>query len=181
MTRQPLITLTPADGLVCLGIVVGTHGVRGAVRVKTFTDDPLSLRSFGVLLDASGKRRYVVRDIQPDRTGARLMLEHITTREQAAALKGEMLCVSRDILPTLDGADDFYHADLIGLKAQTPDGVALGTVRAVHDFGAGDLLDIDGVFVPFTRDCVPHIDLKAGHVTIIMPQSNEGYDEEAMS
>ena len=185
MTHQPPLTQTPADGLVCLGIVTGTHGVRGAVRVKTFTDDPLSLRSFGALRDASGKRRYVVRDIQPDKTGARLMLEHITTREQAAALKGEMLCVPRDILPALDDADDFYHADLIGLKAQAPDGVALGTVRAVHDFGAGDLLDIDGVFVPFTRDCVPHIDLDAGHVTVILPVSGDDDpsepDEEAAS
>ena len=89
MTRQPPPPQTPADGLVCLGIVTGTHGVRGAVRVKTFTDDPLGLGNFGALRDASGKRRYVVRDIQPDKTGARLMLEHITTREQAAALKGK--------------------------------------------------------------------------------------------
>ncbi|MGB1117309.1 MAG: ribosome maturation factor RimM [Parvibaculales bacterium] len=177
MTRQPPPPQTPADGLVCLGIVTGTHGVRGAVRVKTFTDDPLGLGNFGALRDASGKRRYVVRDIQPDKTGARLMLEHITTREQAAALKGEMLCVPRDILPALDDADDFYHADLIGLKAQTPDGAALGTVRAVHDFGAGDLLEIDGTFVPFTRDCVPQVDLDAGHITIIMPQSDKGADE----
>ena len=175
MTRQPPLTQTPADGLVCLGIVTGTHGVRGAVRVKTFTGDPLSLGTFGALRDASGKRRYVVRDIQPDKMGARLMLEHITTREQAAVLKGEMLCVPRDILPELEDPDDFYHADLIGLKARRPDGAALGTVRAVHDFGAGDLLDIDGMFVPFTRDCVPHIDL----VTIIMPQSDDRPDEEA--
>lgn len=189
MTRQPPPPQTPAAGLICLGIVTGTHGVRGAVRVKTFTDDPLSLGNFGALRDASGKRRYVVRDIQPDKSGARLMLDHITTREQAEALKGEMLCVPRDTLPVLDDTDDFYHTDLIGLTAQAPDGAALGTVRAVHDFGAGDLLDIDGVFVPFTRDCVPRIDLEAGHVTIIMPQSNEGAneganegsDEEAMS
>ena len=189
MTRQPPPPQTPAAGLICLGIVTGTHGVRGAVRVKTFTDDPLSLGNFGVLRDASGKRRYVVRDIQPDKSGARLMLDHVTTREQAEALKGEMLCVPRDTLPVLDDTDDFYHTDLIGLSAQAPDGAALGTVRAVHDFGAGDLLDIDGVFVPFTRDCVPRIDLEAGHVTIIMPQSiegpnegaNEGSDEEAMS
>ena len=179
MTRQPPLTQTPADGLVCLGIVTGTHGVRGAVRVKTFTSDPLSLGTFGALRDASGKRRYVVRDIQPDKMGARLMLEHITTREQAAVLKGEMLCVPRDILPELEDADDFYHADLIGLQARRPDGEALGTVRAVHDFGAGDLLDIDGMFVPFTRDCVPHIDLDAGHITIIMPQSDHKPDEEA--
>ena len=84
------------------------------------------------------------------------------------------------LLPELEDADDFYHADLIGLKARRPDGAALGTVRAVHDFGAGDLLDIDGMFVPFTRDCVPHIDLDAGHITIIiMPQSDDRPDEEA--
>ena len=176
MTRQPPLMQTPAAGLICLGIVTGTHGVRGAVRVKTFADDPLSLGTFGALRDASGKRRYVVRDIQPDKTGARLMLEHITTREQAEALKGEMLCVPRDALPVLDDTEEFYHTDLIGLKAQASNGAALGTVRAVHDFGAGDLLDIDGVFVPFTRDCVPRIDLEAGTVTIIMPESNEEAD-----
>ena len=181
MTRQPLPPQTPAAGLICLGIVTGTHGVRGAVRVKTFTDDPLSLGNLGALRDGSGKRRYVVRDIQPDKSGARLMLDHITTREQAEALKGEMLCVPRDTLPVLDDTDDFYHADLIGLKAQTPDGAALGTVRAVHDFGAGDLLDIDGAFVPFTRDCVPQVYLDAGHITIIMPESDVEPDEEAMS
>ena len=183
MTRQPPLLKTPADGLVCLGIVTGPHGVRGAVRVKTFTDDPLGLGNYRALRDATGKRRYVLRDIQPDKTGARLMLEHITTREQAAALKGEMLCVPRDTLPALDDADDFYHADLIGLKAQAPDGTALGTVRAVHDFGAGDLLEIDGAFVPFTRDRAPQVDLDAGHITIIMPQSDalsdEGADQES--
>jgi|TARA_X000000950_G_C13506569_1_gene493958 16S rRNA processing protein RimM len=167
------LTQTPADGLVCLGIVTGTHGVRGALRVKTFTGDPLSLGTYGALRDASGKRRYVVRDIQPDKAGARLMLEHITTREQAAALKGEMLCVPRDMLPVLDDGEEFYHTDLIGLEAHMPDGARIGTVRAVHDFGAGDLLDIDGVFVPFTRDCVPRIDLEAGHVTVILPVSDD--------
>ena len=95
MTRQPPHPQTPADGLVCLGIVTGTHGVRGAVRVKTFTDDPLGLGNFGALRDASGKRRYVVRDIQPDKTGARLMLEHITTREQAAAEGGNVVRSAR--------------------------------------------------------------------------------------
>ena len=84
-----------------------------------------------------------------------------------------MLCVPRDTLPALDDANDFYHADLIGLKAQTADGAVLGTVRAVHDFGAGDLLEIDGAFVPFTRDCVPQVDIDAGHITIIMPKSDD--------
>lgn len=169
MTRQPPLPETPIDGLVCLGVITGTHGVRGAVRVKTFTGDPQSLGGYGPLRDGAGKRRFTVRDIQPDKSGARLMFEHITTREQAAVLKGTLLYVPRNVLPELDDADDFYHADLIGLQAVAPDGAVLGTVRGVHDFGAGDLLDIDGVFVPFTRACVPLVDLEAGQVTAILP------------
>ena len=112
---------------------------------------------------------------------------HAGTHHHARAgsgLEGEMLCVPRDILPALDDADDFYHADLIGLKAQAPDGVALGTVRAVHDFGAGDLLDIDGVFVPFTGIACRILILMRS-ITIILPVSDDEDlsepDEEAAS
>jgi len=101
-------------------------------------------------------------------------IDGVTTREAAEALRGTMLCVARNALPAPD-AEEYYHTDLIGLRAESAQGVVVGTVRAVHDFGAGDLLEIeceDGatLHLAFTRDAVPEIDFASGRLVVLLPE-----------
>ena len=166
---------------VCLGAIAGAHGVRGDLRVKTFTANPLDIGAYGPLTSEDGSRVFEITRVKPDKMGARITVKGVTGREQAAALKGIRLYVARDKLPALV-EDDFYHADLIGLPAFLPDGTAIGTIRAVHDFGSGDLLEIDNEFIPFTRENVPEIKLSGpdgqGRVTVVRPVSIEPSPEE---
>lgn len=158
---------------ICLGVIIGAYGVRGEVRIKTFTQDPLAIGSYGVLSSADGTKQFTISKTVPDKMGVRAKLKTITNRTQAEALKGVKLYVPRAALPSMADADDFYHADLIGLTATTQTGRILGVVSAIYNFGAGDLLAIDtefgNEFIPFTKACVPHIDIEAGRVLIVPP------------
>jgi len=164
---------------VCLGVVVDAHGIQGAVRVKSFTADPLDVAAYGPVSSEDGARVWPIR-VQGSAKGVVLCrLEGVRDRTTAEALKGQRLWVDRDALPAddpddADGDDDsYYHADLIGLRVEVEnDGRHLGAVRAVHDFGAGDVLDIAPVaggrplMVPFTRAAVPLVDLDGGRLVV---------------
>ena len=156
---------------ICLGAIAGAHGVRGDLKVKTFTEDPLDLAAYGILQDEDGSQFFEVMRISPDKMGARIRVKDITSRHQAQSLKGTRLYVPRDRLPDLSDEDDFYHTDLLGLEALTQTGEVAGKVVAVHNFGATDLLEIDPdgptFFIPFTKACVPKVDIKAGQLVII--------------
>lgn len=161
------------DRRLCVGVITGAHGVRGQVKIKSFTEFPEDVASYGPVEDRSGKRRFAL-DIAGETRGQLIVrVEGVRDRNAAEALKGTELYIDRDILPEPD-EDEFYHSDLIGLAAETMDGAAYGTVRAMHDFGAGDLIEIalaEGgvVLLPFTREVVPEIDLDAGLVRIAPP------------
>jgi 16S rRNA processing protein RimM len=163
--------------MLVLGVIVAPHGVHGGMRVKTFCADPLELGAYGALSTRNGDRQFELKWVKPDKAGARIKIIGITNRDAAEALRGTELCVPRDRLPSLDDAEEFYHADLVGLKALTPDGDYLGRVLAVHDFGAGDLLEIGDRFVPFTRAIVPEIDLANGRLTVLLPPETEARAE----
>lgn len=166
---------------VCLGEIAGAHGVNGEVRIRTFTETPQGIAAYGPLRDAAGTRAFVILSARAARTGAIARIEGVASREAAEALKGVELWLDRAALP--DEADDgsYYHADLIGLVAISADGAALGQIVAVHDFGAGDLLEVrpaaggPTVLVPFTEAIVPDIDLEAGWMLMLPP---EGIFEE---
>jgi 16S rRNA processing protein RimM len=156
------------DNLILLGVVGAPHGVRGEVRIKTFTGDPLGIADYGPLTDGKG-RSYEIVDIRPAKEVVVARLEGVTTREQAEALNGTELFVTRDKLSADADEDEFLHADLIGCEVAGPDGAMLGTVTGVENYGAGDLLDIktpDGRFVlmPFTKAFAPRIDLVARRI-----------------
>jgi 16S rRNA processing protein RimM len=160
---------------VCLGIVGAPHGVQGAVRVKTFTATPEAIGRYGELEDESGGRRFAVRVVSAAKGDGMVLarLSGITDRDRAEALRGLRLYLPRAALPPA-GDDEFYHADLVGLAAQLGDGTRLGTVIAVHDFGAGDMLEIarevgQPVLVPFTRAAVPVVDVAGGRVVLDPP------------
>ncbi len=163
---------------VLLAAVIGAQGLKGAVKVKTFTADPDALRAYGTLHDASGKR-YEITAFRASKPGEAVMsFKGIATREAAEALRGVQLFVAREALPATD-EDEFYHADLIGLDAFDSEGRLVGKVAAIHNFGAGDVIAItrsdgDEVLLAFTRETVPKIDIKAGHILIAVPEYDEG-------
>jgi len=160
---------------VCLGAVAGAFGVRGEVRLKSFCAAPEDIARYGPLFSEDGARRFEVTLNRPVKGGFAATLSGVSTREAADALRGTRLYAGRDALPPLDD-DEYYHADLIGLEVRDPGGALLGEVRAVHDHGAGDLLEVHApgrtqtVLVPFTRAVVPTVDLAAGRIVADPPE-----------
>lgn len=160
----------------CLGVITGAHGVRGQVRVKSFTRDPSDLCAYGPLTDAAG--RPIGLSLAGSAKGVLIArVDGVTDRDAAEALKGVELHVERAALPEPE-EDEFYHADLVGTAAVLPDGTPWGVVRAVHDFGAGAVLEIgreDGseTMLAFTRETVTEIDVAAGRLTVDPPAEIE--------
>lgn len=162
-----------SDRRVCLGVIAGAHGVKGLVKVKPFTETPQGLAAYGPLSDEPGGRRWTVTFKGEQKGVALLALEGVADRNAAEALKGVRLYVERDRLPPAD-EDEVYHADLIGLAAETLGGKSLGRVLAVHNFGAGDLIEVGedkkrSQLYPFTREVVPELDLEGGRIVIDPP------------
>jgi len=165
--------VTDAPKQVCLGVVTGPHGVQGAVRVKSFTEAPKDVARYGPLTDERGLRRFELRLIGAGKGVVIARLSGVEDRNQAEALRGLRLYLPRSALPQT-GAEEYYHADLIGLEAVLGDGSLVGRVRAVHDFGAGDTLELarpgaPPVMVPFTRAVVPSVELAAGRLVLDPP------------
>ncbi|HSI41208.1 MAG TPA: ribosome maturation factor RimM [Xanthobacteraceae bacterium] len=163
----------PAERIL-LARIGAPHGVRGEVRLFVFAHDPDALTRYGPLTDETGARRVRIRTLRPAKEHFVARLEGVETREAAEALTNTGLFVARDLLPPPDDEDDFYHADLIGLSAVTAEGEAFGTVVAMHDFGAGDIVEIAPaaggrtLMLPFTKAAVPVVDL-AGKRLVVDP------------
>jgi 16S rRNA processing protein RimM len=171
--RTPHADPAGATKCVCLGVVTGPHGVQGAVRIKSFTEQPEDIARYGPLADESGKHSFDLHLIGAAKGVVIARLSGVEDRDQAEALRGLRLHLSRAVLPQTE-AEEYYHADLIGLEAVLGDGTPVGRVRAVYDFGAGDTLelarpDASPVMVPFTRAVVPSIELAAGRLVLDPP------------
>lgn len=160
---------------VLVGIAGAPHGVKGEVRVKSFTEDPLDLGAYGPLETEDG-RRLEIESVRLGKEVVVVRLAGVRDRDAADALKGMRLYVPREKLPAPDDADEFYHADLIGLAVVARDGSPLGRIVAVPDFGAGPLLEIAPesggatVLLPFVKAHVPEIDLAGGKVIADPPE-----------
>jgi 16S rRNA processing protein RimM len=160
---------------ICVGAIAGSFGVAGEVRLKSFCADPEAIAEYGPLYTEDGTRSFTIKLTRQVAGGLGARVSGIATKEQADALKGTSLYVDRAKLPRLPD-DEFYHADLIGLEARDPGGVVIGTVAAVHNHGAGDLLEISGMgrktalLLPFTVAIVPLVDLKARCVVVDLPE-----------
>ena len=155
---------------VCLGRIVGAHGVRGIVRVQSFTADPDDLTAYGTLSDATGNRRFDVSVTGHVKGLLLARIEGVEDRNAAEALRGSELHIARAALPPTEG-EEFYHVDLLGLQAENVDGDALGRVSAIHNHGAGPIVEIqppDGpsTLVPFTREHVPTVDIEGGRMVV---------------
>ena len=158
--------------LTCVAVIAGAHGVHGAVKVKSFTAVPADFASYGPLMNKSGEVVLIPKNPRPIGNAFTMRSEQITSREQALAMRGTELFVPRANFPEAE-EDDFYYSDLIGLEVKSTDGKRLGTVHAVHEFGAGDMLEIQppksaekqaSFFHPFTKAAVPKVDLKGGRI-----------------
>ena len=187
---------------VWVGAGAGAHGVRGLLRVKSFSAVPSDVASYGPLTSEDGRVTLTLTVTGQAKGVVLCRAAEVADRDRAEALKGMRFYVARDALPEVDDKDDFYHADLIGLRAVLEDGATLGQVTAVHDFGAGDMVEIalaseagdallggkgaqkgrgkgkQTVLIPFTKAAVPRIDLGAGRLVIVPPDGLFGPDPE---
>ena len=158
---------------ICVAQIGAAHGIRGEVRLRSFTGDPMAITSYGPLESEDGARRFEIEALRPSKDLFVARLVGVNDRNAAEQLTNLRLYVPRNRLPPVEDDETFYHADLIGLSAVTPEGAALGTVTAIHNFGAGDLIEIkpaDGgepLLVPFTDAAVPEIDIAAGRIIIV--------------
>ncbi len=155
---------------ILMAVVGAAHGIKGELRVKTFTGDPMALGAYGPLFSSDG-RAFEITAIRPANTVLVVRFKHVSSREQAEAMTGTELFVDRAALPDSGEDGEFYHADLIGLEVRDEAGEPVGTVTAVENFGGGDILELaiggrKGVLIPFTRDAVPEVDLKARFIRI---------------
>lgn len=158
------------ENTVQLGVIGAAHGIRGELRVKAYTDDPLALADYGPLFTDDG-RALTVKDIRSGKGVVIVRFEGVTSRNDAQALNGKALFVDRSALPEELEDEEFYHADLIGLTVLDETDRTVGKVVAVHDFGAGDLLEVrpargQTLLIPFTREAVPHVGLSEGVIRV---------------
>ena len=165
------------SGKVLLGAVIGAHGLKGEVKVKTFTAEPDALGDYGPLLTEDG-RSFEVAELRATAADSAIVrFDGIKDRTSAESLKGVRLSVARDALPEPD-ENEFDHTDLIGLRAETRGGETLGRVKGLHNFGAGDVIEItsdagEERFVPFTEDTVPVIDVTGGRIVVELPSEQD--------
>ena len=163
---------------ICVAQIGAAHGVRGEVRLRSFTQDPLAFNSYGPLESEDGARRFKIETLRPAKDHFVARIAGIEDREAAEKLTNVRLYVPRDRLPPVEDDETFYHADLVGLAAVTADGAPLGTVAAIHNFGAGDIVEIkrDGgepLLVPFTDAAVPKIDMAERRMVVVPPAETE--------
>ena len=151
------------------------HGVRGEVKLWAFTQEPMAVADYGPLETEDGARRFEIETLRPAKDHLVARIAGIGDRDAAAKLCNLDLFVPRDRLPPIDEDDMFYHADLVGMAALTPEGAPLGNVTAVHNFGAGDLIEIattaggEPLLLPFSETVVPNIDTALRQITIVLP------------
>lgn len=163
---------------VCVARIGAAHGVRGAVRLWTFTEDPLAVKDYGPLMTKDGTRQFEVTHAREAKDHLVVTLKGVASRDDAERLNGLELYVPRDRLPDTDDGE-YYHTDLIGLAAVTTSEQPLGKVIAIHNFGAGDIIEIappqgPTMLLPFTNAVVPTVDLDGGRVVIDLPKEING-------
>ncbi len=163
---------------ICIGAIAGAFGIVGEVRLKSFCSQPEDIASYGPVYTEDGTRQFRIILTRPVAGGYGARIAGVNTREEAEALRGTSLFIDREKLPSLPD-DEFYHTDLIGLDALDTGGEVLGKVMAVHNHGAGDIIEISSIrhksalLLPFTKTIVPNVDLAAGRLIVDLPEETE--------
>jgi 16S rRNA processing protein RimM len=160
---------------ICVARIGAAHGVKGEVKLWSFTADPAAVADYGPLESEDGTQRFEIEAMRPAKDHLVARLSGVRDRNAAERLANLRLYVARERLPA-PAPEEFYHADLIGLRAESRDGAALATIVGIHDFGAGDLLELrplsggGTVLMPFTAQTVPEVDIAGGRIIIDPPQ-----------
>jgi 16S rRNA processing protein RimM len=167
-----------SDDLILVGRVAGAFGIKGEVRITTFTAEPLAVVDYRTLLREDGSPALTLSGGRVAKGGVVARAREIETREQAEAARGLRLYIPRALLPPVEDEDEFYIADLVGLDVVSPQGEALGRVRSVRDFGAGDLLEIEppageSWWLPFTKEAVPEVSMADRRIVGVKPEETE--------
>lgn len=167
---------------ICVARIGAAHGLRGEVRLNSFTADPVAVTRYGALASADGTRAFEIESWRPGKGCLVVRFKGIGDRTAAERLCNVDLYVPRERLPPPEPGE-FYHADLIGLTAVTAEGAAIGTVVAIHDFGAGDILEIKPragptLMLPFTEAAVPKVDTAGGTITVVPPAEASGPERQ---
>lgn len=165
---------SPADKLVLMGRIGAAHGIKGEVRIQSFTADPVQIAAYSPLQTSESGQTITIKSARPAKNVIVAKLEGITDRNAAEKLNGVELYTTRDQLPPEDDEDDFYQTDLIGLEARLKDGKVLGKVIAMPNFGADDLIEIgtgtkNGTLYPFSKAVVPEINIAEGYLIVVIP------------
>jgi 16S rRNA processing protein RimM len=169
---------SPNSSLFCAAVIASAHGVHGHVKVKCFLEDPQQLKAFSPFCNEKGEEAYKIgKVISQDHDVLTLSLEGVTDRTQAETLKGAKFLLSQERLPELS-EDTFYHKDLIGLPVKSSKGQLLGEVRAIYNFGAGELLEVKTLqgrveMIPFTKEIVSEVAKEEGF--ILLSQEGEAF------
>jgi len=169
--------LAATEDRVLLGDIGAAQGLKGEVRIRSFTEEPGDIVAYGPLEDEQG-RAIAIASLRATPKALIARIEGVTTREGAEALTGTKLYVPRSRLPERED-EEWYHAELIGLEAVGRDGAPIGRVVAIHNFGAGDLIEIspaaggESLIVPFTEDSVPEVDIASGRLILVPPEMLE--------
>jgi 16S rRNA processing protein RimM len=160
---------------ICVAQIGGAHGIRGEVKLKSFTSDPMAVKDYGPLTTEDGTASFEIEAVRPAKGHLVARFRGVHDRNAAEQLTNLKLFVPRERLAP-PGTDEFYHADLIGLSAVTADGTDVGTIVAVHDFGAGDILELrpaaggTSIMLLFSDAFVPDVDIAGGRITIALPE-----------
>lgn len=169
--------------LVLVGQIGAAQGLKGEVRLRSYTQDPADIAAYGPLRDEAGSKAIEIERVRVTPKAVIARIKGVTTREAAEALNRTKLYIARDALP--EAADDeWYVADLIGLMAVSPDGAPIGTVATVHNFGAGDIIEIaraeggPSLLIAFTDDTVPDVDVAGGQLVLIPPEELEASEDD---
>ena len=164
---------------ICVARIGAAHGVRGEVKLWSFTEDPAAVAHYGPLETQDGTRCFEIEALRAAKDHFVARIAGVNDRDAAEKLRNIELYIPRARLPTIEEAATFYHADLVGLDAITPDGARVGTVHALHNFGAGDIIEIapaeggDPLMLPFNETTVPKIDVAARQVVVVPPVETE--------
>jgi 16S rRNA processing protein RimM len=176
--------MTDKNRKLCAAIIVGAHGIRGQVKVKSFLEDPGELNAFGALMNESGSENFELLVEGSAKGNLICKIKGIEDRNRAEAVKGLRLFIDRDQLPKIDEENAFYAEDLVGMKVISPTGTNVGLVKAVFDFGAGDILEIallatdKSELFPFTKDIFPVVNPDQGILTFVNPTVIVSQDED---
>jgi 16S rRNA processing protein RimM len=176
---SPAVPASAERERICVAQIGAAHGIHGEVRLWSFTEEPAAVASYGPLESEDGTRRFEIEALRPGKGHFVARLTGIADRNAAEAITNLKLYVPRDRLPPIEDAETYYHADLVGLRAETPDGTTLGTVTAIHNFGAGDIIEIapagggETLMLPFNDTTVPTVDLAHGRLIVVPPVATE--------